>query len=116
EGRSLLHDATAHPDFWLALFRWWQSGGKGRSLRGVYVPAMREEFRSVQSASVRLLSGEQSNSAAIVDDQYFVKLYRRLERGQNPETELLQYLTEAEFRFVPQLYGTVTFRRTGRTY
>ena len=43
-------------------------------------------------------------------------LIELIERGQNPETELLSYLTASEFRFVPQLYGTVSFRRTGRTY
>ena len=116
EGRALLHDATAHEAFWLSLFRWWQSGGKGRSLKGVYVPSIKNELKKMRPERVRLLLGEQSNSAAIVNDAYFVKLYRHLERGQNPETELLEYLTNAEFRFVPQLYGTVAFRRIGRSY
>ncbi|HEX7069332.1 MAG TPA: maltose alpha-D-glucosyltransferase [Rhodothermales bacterium] len=116
DGRALIHDATAHADFWISLFRWWQSGGKGRSLKGVYIPAIREDLRSVRPERVRLLTGEQSNSSAIINDAYFVKLYRRLERGQNPETELLTYLTEADFRFVPQLLGTVSMRRVGRTY
>ncbi|MEX1055631.1 MAG: phosphotransferase, partial [Rhodothermales bacterium] len=77
--------------------------------RGLYVASADAELRNVTAQSARLLEGEQSNSAAIVDDKYFVKLYRRLDRGTNPETELLEYLTRAEFKFTPRLHGRVTF-------
>ncbi len=110
EGRGLLHDATVRADFWLSLFRWWQSGRKGRSLRGLYVSSIGAEIQNQSVQSARLLSGEQSNSSAILDDKFFIKLYRRLEHGKNPETELLEYLTEAGFKFVPQLFGRVTFK------
>ncbi|MEX0746940.1 MAG: maltose alpha-D-glucosyltransferase [Rhodothermales bacterium] len=109
EGRGLLHDATVRSDFWLSLVNWWRSGGRLRSLRGLYVASADAELRNVTARSARLLEGEQSNSAAIVDDKYFVKLYRRLDRGTNPETELLDYLTRAEFKFTPRLHGRVTF-------
>ena len=110
EGRGLLHDATVRADFWLSLFRWWQSGRKGRSLRGLYVSSIGAELQNETVKNARLLSGEQSNSAAVLDDRFFIKLYRRLERGRNPETELLEYLTSAGFKFVPKLYGSVTFK------
>ena len=116
DGRGLLHDGTATSEFWIALFKWWQSGGKGRSLKGVYVPRIADEVRRVESSQVRRFSGEQSNSSAIIDDRYFLKLYRRLERGQNPETEILTHLTADGFKFSPRLFGTVTFRRTGGAY
>ncbi len=115
-GRGLLHDAVVNRDFWLALFRWWQSGGKGRSLRGLYVAALSESLRGYRPEEVHLLTGEQSNSSAILDDTFFIKLYRRLEQGANPETELLDYLTEAGFNFVPRLHGTMNFRRGWRQY
>jgi maltose alpha-D-glucosyltransferase/alpha-amylase len=73
-----------------------------------------EDVRGVDPEKISLLTGEQSNSAAIVDDRFFIKLYRRLEQGTNPETELLKYLTEANFKFTPRLHGKVTFQR-GRT-
>ncbi len=112
-GRGLLHDATVRPDFWVSLFRWWRGGGRGRSLRGVYVASIDAEIKHESVQTAKLLAGEQSNSAAIIDDRFFIKLYRRLERGTNPETELLTCLTASGFKFIPQLYGRVSFR-TGR--
>ncbi len=110
EGRGLLHDATVRPDFWISLFRWWKSRGTGRSLRGLYVSSIDAHVQNEVVETAKLLSGEQSNSSAIIDDRFFVKLYRRLERGKNPETELLDYLTEAGFKFIPRLHGRVTFK------
>jgi len=116
DGRSLLHDATTTESFWSALFEWWRSGGKGRSLRGLYTASISEELRDVVPERIRLFSGEQSNSAAILNDRFFIKLYRRLEAGVNPETELLEYLTRAGFRFIPKLYGNATFTSLGKQY
>lgn len=114
--RSLLHDATVLPDFWLALFRWWQRAGRGRSLLGVYSAAMNRDVQRVVVSTARLLSGEQSNSAAIIEGRYFVKLYRRLEEGINPETELLDYLTRSGFQFVPSMLGKLSFHHPRRKY
>jgi len=115
--RVLLYDAAAEPRFWTDLFDWWQADGRGRSLRGLYVGEVAEALRGTRAAEATLLTGEQSNSAALVTtargDRLFVKLYRRLERGPNPEVELLGHLTGAGFRFVPHLLGTATFRRGG---
>jgi maltose alpha-D-glucosyltransferase/alpha-amylase len=117
DGRYLLFDATVDDRFWSVLFRWWQSGGKGRSLKGVYAAQVDDLAPQDRTAeAVRLLTGEQSNTAAIVNDTFFVKLYRRLERGINPETELLRYLTDAGFTFAPRLHGKIDFRRSDRHY
>ena len=110
-GRGILHDATVRRDFWSMLFEWWKSGSRGRSLRGVYESNLSEAARGAKPEEVRLLTGEQSNTAAIINDAFFVKLYRRLERGPHPEPEMLEYLTESGFSFVPRLLGTIEFRR-----
>ena len=111
-GRRLLIDGAASPDFWRLFARWWGAGAKGRSLQGFYVPDL---ATNIPGETVRLLAGEQSNSAAILDERYFVKLFRRVEPGFNPEAELLQHLTEAGFPFVPQLRGTLAFQRPDQT-
>jgi maltose alpha-D-glucosyltransferase/alpha-amylase len=116
DGYGLLHDAVVVPDFWTTLFRWWQQGGKGRSLKGLYVAEPMSDIHGANAQNVHLLTGEQSNSAAIVDDAYFVKLYRRLEQGTNPETELLDHLTATGFTFTPRLHGTVRFKRGRSQY
>ncbi len=118
-GHGLLHDATVLPDFWLSLFRWWQAESKGRSLKGLYTAAIDRQIRGVAPTSAHLLTGEQSNSSALVGDaeqRFFIKLYRRMERGTNPETELLGHLTDVGFKFIPRLYGTVTFRTGAESF
>jgi maltose alpha-D-glucosyltransferase/alpha-amylase len=56
----------------------------------------------------RIRAIEQSNSTALVDNQYVAKIYRRLESGINPEIEIGRYLTEvAHFANTPALLGSV---------
>ena len=114
--RKLVYDATVSLSFWETLFRWWQGGGKGRSLKGVYKAQPSEEARGEEPESIELLTTEQSNTSAIVNGDYFVKIYRRLERGPNPEKELLDHLTNVGFKFSPRLHGTIDFRRAERQY
>ncbi len=114
--RRLVHDATVNEAFWATLFQWWQKGSKGRSLKGVYSADPSEVAQGDTAESIHLLTGEQSNTAAIVNDDYFIKIYRRLEQGPNPEEELLDHLTDVEFTFAPRLHGTIDFRRSDRKY
>jgi len=112
----LIYDATVNADFWGTLFRWWQSGGTGRSLKGVYKAEPSEEAQGEEPEVVELLTGEQSNTSAIINGDYFLKIYRRLEQGPNPEKELLDHLTAVDFTFAPRLHGTIDFRRGRRQY
>jgi maltose alpha-D-glucosyltransferase/alpha-amylase len=57
---------------------------------------------------VRAVQTEQSNSTALVDGDYVVKVYRKLESGINPEIELGRFLTDvAGFANTPALLGSV---------
>jgi maltose alpha-D-glucosyltransferase/alpha-amylase len=57
---------------------------------------------------VRAVETEQSNSTALVDNEYVVKVYRKLESGINPEIEVGRFLTEvAGFANTPALLGSV---------
>ncbi len=59
-------------------------------------------------AHVRTVRSEQSNSMALVDNDYVVKVYRKLETGLNPEIEIGRFLTEvAGFANTPALLGSV---------
>jgi maltose alpha-D-glucosyltransferase/alpha-amylase len=115
-GRSLLHDAVVQPAFWLRLFRWWQSGGRGRSLQGTYQTDFDEAVQRARIDQVRIFSGEQSNSSALLGDQFYAKLYRRMEEGVNPEIELLAHLTDVDFRATPALRGSLSFQRGHDTF
>ena len=78
---------------------------------------MRLEFRPTSRLSdkpikppvhIRAVETEQSNSTALVDNDYVVKVYRKLEFGINPEIEIGRFLTEvAGFANTPALLGSV---------
>jgi maltose alpha-D-glucosyltransferase/alpha-amylase len=54
-------------------------------------------------------SGDQSNSVVFVDDRYAVKLFRRVESGENPELEIGRVLARRGFTRAPALYGALTY-------
>ncbi len=51
------------------------------------------------------ISGEQSNTSVVFDEELILKVFRRLEAGINPELELLRFLTERGFENIAQLAG-----------
>jgi maltose alpha-D-glucosyltransferase/alpha-amylase len=57
---------------------------------------------------IRAVETEQSNSTALVDSDYVVKIYRKLQTGINPEIEVGRFLTDvAGFANTPALLGSV---------
>lgn len=57
------------------------------------------------AAEPQLLGSDQSNSAAAFGEDLFMKAYRHLEPGVNPELEMLRFLSEHEFDNSPELVG-----------
>jgi maltose alpha-D-glucosyltransferase/alpha-amylase len=59
-------------------------------------------------SNVRAVQTEQSNSTALVDDKFVVKIYRKLDNGINPEVEVGRFLTDVVgFANTPALLGSV---------
>src|SRR5262249_54450831 len=57
---------------------------------------------------VKPVEGEQSNTTAIVDDRFVVKLLRRLQSGAHPEAEMGRFLTDvAQFKNAPPFLGAL---------
>jgi maltose alpha-D-glucosyltransferase/alpha-amylase len=73
------------------------------------------DVRDVES---RLLKSDQSNTAIIYNDQYFLKFYRKIEPELNPEPEIIRFLTEnTTFRNSPRFAGSIELRDdSGGTY
>src|SRR5258708_38365333 len=78
-------------------------------LRLEFRPTSRFSDHAVRTPEhIRAVETEQSNSTALVDNEYVVKLYRKLESGINPEIEMGWFLTEvAGFANTPALLGSV---------
>src|SRR4029450_9893302 len=66
---------------------------------------------SVTLDQSQVLGGEQSNSSMLFDNKFFLKLYRKLEDGVNPDVEITRFLTErANFPHVPAFAGALEYR------
>ena len=64
------------------------------------------------SGNSQVLSAEQSNSSMLFDNGFFLKLYRKLEDGVNPDVEITRFLTEqTDFPNVPAFIGALEYRR-----
>jgi maltokinase len=62
--------------------------------------------RDLPAASqARSVGVEQSNTSVVFDDATVLKLYRRVEPGENPELELLRFLSTRGFAHIAPLAG-----------
>ncbi|MCE9611678.1 MAG: putative maltokinase [Chthoniobacter sp.] len=108
-GGGVLFDAVQDADFRAALFGLIAHGGVVGGLAGVAGDGLPEH-----APPSRVLAVEQSNTAIIYGDRVFLKLYRRLEDGVNPDAEILRFLGAREFPQVPPFHGVLEFRGAGR--
>src|SRR4051812_42528303 len=115
DGDSVLHDAVYDESFRKALFKLMTGAqsapGLNGSVTGLTSSAFPAETKSRTPAS-QVLSAEQSNSSMLFKDKFFLKLYRKLEDGVNPDVEVTRFLTErAKFSNVPAFLGAIEYRR-----
>lgn len=88
------------------------AGGRlsGRPGQGLAALLENKQFPLVSQVS----KTEQTNSAILYDNSFFLKLYRRMEEGTHPELEIGRFLTERiRFDHVAPLVGALEYRRTG---
>ena len=65
----------------------------------------------------RLLSGEQSNTSIVYGRFFFSKLFRRLEKGINPDVEIGARLTKSRlFSGMPPFLASASLYRKGKFY
>ena len=71
-------------------------------------------FQPAQGTSIsRVGSAEQSNTSILFGKAMILKLFRRIEEGENPDTEIGRFLTEvAHFPRIAPFLGEITLRRS----
>jgi maltose alpha-D-glucosyltransferase/alpha-amylase len=106
-----LLDATAEYEFIVALMAKIHAGETigegGHNIEflptGAFLEAPLPEIKTVNA-----VEREQSNSSVIVDNQYVVKILRRITPGIHPEIEIGRFLADvAHFQNAPTLLGSV---------
>jgi maltose alpha-D-glucosyltransferase/alpha-amylase len=110
---TILQDAVWDAGFRETLFRTMAgqqrlSGATGEVV-GISGTALSDPAAVLAS---HVLGVEQSNSSMVFDGKYFLKLYRKLEDGVNPDVEVTRFLSEnTGFANVPAFAGAIEYRR-----
>jgi maltose alpha-D-glucosyltransferase/alpha-amylase len=93
------------------------TAGGGDSLHGRIDAYASSAFSSVGDAlglASRVASAEQSNTSIIYGNRLILKLFRRLQPGENPDVEIGRFLTEvARFPYIPPFLGEISVTQPG---
>ena len=114
EDGTCLCEATMQEDFRSVLLE--VIAGK-HQIAEVQAHCVPEFLLTTRSPASKVSSAEQSNTSIFFASQFALKLYRRLQPGENPDVEVPRYLAEAtSFTHIPQYlgdlrsaYGTLAF-------
>ena len=115
DGMAVLHDAVVTEDFRQALLSLMETGtalplasDEQSLLRGNKSSAF-ASYRGTAPLPARAGSAEQSNTSILFGKQLILKLFRRLQPGENPDTEIGRFLTEvAHFPRIAPFLGDIT--------
>ncbi|HEY9488324.1 MAG TPA: maltose alpha-D-glucosyltransferase, partial [Chryseosolibacter sp.] len=59
----------------------------------------------------KVLSGEQSNTSLVYGSEYFLKIFRKVDRAINPDLEITRFLTEhTDFTNIPPFMGSIEWK------
>ena len=118
--RGVLFDAVEDEAFRTLLAEAFAAGGAtfgGSEAGGArwVVESVADGGQEMRGAGAsRVGSAEQSNTSIIYGDRAILKLYRRLEEGENPDVEIARFFaTKTDFENTPRLLGTIRFEGGG---
>jgi maltose alpha-D-glucosyltransferase / alpha-amylase len=118
--RGLLFDAMWSEEFSRALLDSIVRRRRDRGAHGEVVSRPAKALREAGGATTEegdllpaeVLRAEQSNTSVVYGERLILKLFRRVEEGENPDLEIGRFLTErAGFEHTPAIAGTVEYRR-----
>ena len=110
DGRALIdavHIPEVREEFLRLIVQQSQPRGRPR-LTGTSRDSFDESMLDRHLANSRVLGADQSNTSIVFGDVWFLKIFRKLERGPNPDLELTQFLSEVRgFEHVPPYGGAL---------
>ena len=111
-GPAILHDAVAREAVRQAVLNLIETSGELRTRIGALQGHRSSAFAAIRGVSPlpgRTGSAEQSNTSILYGSKLIMKLFRRLQPGENPDTEIGRFLTEiAHFTRIAPFLGDVT--------
>jgi maltose alpha-D-glucosyltransferase / alpha-amylase len=114
DGPAILHDAVAREDVRQAILNLIEANAELPTRNGALVghsSTAYTEARGTDSLPARTGSAEQSNTSILYDAKLILKLFRRIQPGENPDTEIGRFLTEtAHFPRIAPFLGDITLR------
>ncbi|MPZ77220.1 MAG: maltose alpha-D-glucosyltransferase [Deltaproteobacteria bacterium] len=120
ETEGILYDAVYDANFLKCLLAAVSRGRRYKAEGAELLAQPSKVFRKLMGGTDRplepaLLKREQSNTSVVYGDRLFLKIFRRVTEGLNPDVEIGRFLTEkAAFAHVPPLAGHLEMRK-GRT-
>ncbi len=111
-GPATLHDATVVERFCQALLNTIESGSASASREHATVSGTHSSIfitaRGTDALTTRVGSAEQSNTSILYGGKLILKLFRRLQAGENPDTEIGRFLTEeTDFKRIAPYLGAI---------
>lgn len=75
-------------------------------------PEMKQYFEGHRDIRSRIhLTRYQDNTAITYDNHFFLKVYRKIEPGINPDNEVSQYLSrQVNFKYIPRYLGSIEWK------
>ncbi|MCL5279826.1 MAG: maltose alpha-D-glucosyltransferase [Planctomycetes bacterium] len=117
EHAGILYDAAVDEELQRVLLDM-IARGRSRKVDGGRILAWRgRRFGTILAGKAlplpsHVLKAEQSNTSIVYQDTFFLKFYRRIEEGINPDLELSRYLTEeTSFANLPAYAGAIGWQR-----
>ena len=108
---AVLHDATADEGFRQALLSAIETSARVPARSAEVVAQPSSAFASIRGAGplpARTGSAEQSNTSILFGGRLIMKLFRRLQPGENPDTEIGRFLTDvAHFPRIAPFIGDI---------
>jgi maltose alpha-D-glucosyltransferase / alpha-amylase len=116
-GSGILYDAAYDETFRLNVLAMITRKNKFSGTKGVLSGQPSKRLAKNLTASglpkeSHVLKADQSNTAILYEDSLFLKYYRQLDEGVNPDLEISKFLTEKKsFRNAPQYLGSIEYTR-----
>ncbi len=77
---------------------------------------LKQYLRQEGEIKSKVLAAEQSNTSIVYDNDFFLKLYRKLDHAINPDLEINRFLSDtAGFKHIPKYAGSISWHLNDET-